>query len=786
MVKNIIKTAFRVFWKERGYSLLNILGLTVGMAASLMLYLYINDEYSVNRFHEHTERIYRIMENQHYGDDVFTTNANPGPMKAAFEEELPEVEFITQMTWPQESLFIVGDQSFKETGRIASEHFFNVFSHPFVEGNKEGALIAPDVAYISQSMASRLFAKSPALNKVVTINGWGEYRIGGVFEDVPAESNIPFDFVLPIEPWIAQNGWLTEWGNNGIRDFVKLHEGVDPVAFNKKIRDFIKTHDEGSNIEIFAQPLSEMYLYSNFKEGQQAGGRITYVKLFSVVAIFILVIACINFMNLATARASKRAKEIAVKKVTGSTRSQLVAQFMGESVLMALIASILAGLLVMLFLPGLNAFTGKEMSFSLLNPNDSVLLLSTAVLVGLLAGSYPSIFLSSFAPVKVLKGTFRTSGWSSGIRKGLVVFQFFISIFLIIGTMVVHKQISYVKDKNLGYKKDNLIYLPVEGDLVNRLDIFKSRMFENPNIKSMTTTSAVPIYLSSSTSGGFRYEGKDDHQSVLFNVLLVGHDFFETFDMNMAQGRAFDEKLQSDTANVVINQVTAASMLEDIEDPLNYPVNFWGRDGQVVGIVENFHFTSLHSPIEPLVISLRPENANHVFLRIDGNNVEKSLAWIEQGFKEVNPRYPFEFDFLDESYSRLYDRETNIGSLANYFAGIAVFISLLGLFGLASFAAEQRIKEIGIRKVLGAGVGSLVMLLARNFLLLVIFGFALATPLVWWVMQDWLSAFEYKVGLDIGMFLIAGGASLLVSLITVSYHSLRAAYANPVKSLRYE
>jgi len=786
MVKNIIKTAFRVFWKERGYSLLNIMGLTVGMAASLLLFLYISDEHSVNRFHTDSDSIYRIMEHQHYGDDTFTTNANPGPLKAAFEEELPEVEYIAQVSWTQERLFIIDNQSFKETGRVASEHFFEIFTHPFVEGTKKGALVAPDVAYISVSMAQRFFGEESALNQVITINGWGDYKIGGVFEDVPVNSGIPFEFILPIAPWMDQNGWLEEWGNNGIRDFIKLHEGVDANAFNAKIKSFIRDHDEGSTIDIFAQALGDMYLYGNFKDGQQAGGRITYVRLFSAVAIFIMVIACINFMNLATARASKRAKEIAVKKVTGSTRGQLVAQFMGESIIMSLISALLAGLLIMLVLPGLNAFTNKAMAFSVVNPGDLFLLVTVATMVGLLAGSYPSIFLSSFAPVKVLKGTFRSSGWSAGIRKGLVVFQFLISIFLIIGTMAVHKQINYVKDKNLGFNKDNLVYIPVEGDLVDRLDLFKSRMLENPNIRSATTTSAVPIYLSSSTSGGFRWEGKNADQAVLFNVLLVGHDFFQTFDMNMAQGRTFDQQLMSDTANVVVNQATAAAMLQDIEEPLNYPVNFWGREGQVVGIVEDFHFSSLHNAIDPLVISLRPESAEYVFMRIDGAQTEATLDWIEQGFKEANPKYPFELSFLDDSYARLYERESNIGTLANYFAGIAVFISLLGLFGLASFAAEQRIKEIGIRKVLGAGVINLVLLLARNFLFLVMLGFGLAVPLVWYSMNRWLQVFEYRVGLDAGMFALAGGASLLVALLTVSYHSLRAAYANPVKSLRYE
>ena len=785
MVRNILKIALRVFWKERGYSLLNIMGLTVGMAASLLLFLYVQDELGVNQFHQDHERIYQVMEHQNYeGTGTFTTDANPGPLKAAFEEEMPEVEYITQLTWPQERLFILGDKSFKETGRVASEDFFKVFDHPFVEGSEEGALVAPDVAYLSESFAKRLFGEASALGQTVTLNGWGDYKIGGVFEDVPANSTLSFEYILPIEPWYARNGWLSEWGNNGIRDFIKLHEGVDAEAFNEKIEGFIQSKDEGSVVTLFIQNINDRYLYNSFREGVQSGGRITYVRLFGIVALFILLIACINFMNLATARASKRAKEVGVKKVVGSSRGHLIAQFMTESVLMAVVSGLMAGLVTMLLLPSLNNFTSKAMAFSLLEPAQLGMLLGIALLVGLLAGSYPSLVLSSFAPIKVLKGSFRTSGWSAGIRKGLVVFQFWISIFLIIGTMVVHRQIGFVKDKNLGYDKDNLVYLPLEGDLRENYDLFKAKMLENPKIKSLTTSSAVPIYMSSSTSGGFRWEGKNPDNNVLFQVLQVGHNFFETFDMEMAQGRAFDKMLSSDTANVIVNEVTAASM--ELEDPLNYPVTFWSRQGQVVGIVKNFHFSSLHNKIEPLVISLRPENTNHVFLKIDGAQTEETMAYIEAGFKEFNPRYPFEFDFMDQTYASLYARETSIGTLANAFAIIAIFICLLGLFGLASFAAEQRIKEIGIRKVLGAGVGNLVLLLARNFLILVALGFVLAAPLAWFGMNNWLADFEYRVSIGVGVFLVAGLASVAIALLTVSYHSIRAAYANPVKSLRYE
>ncbi|KYG84147.1 hypothetical protein AWW67_03275 [Roseivirga seohaensis] len=788
MVKNIITTALRVFWKERGYSLLNISGLTVGIATSLMLFLYIQDEKSVNLFHKDVDRIYQVMEHQRYsGGYVLTTTANPGPLKDAFKAEMPEVEYIAQVSWEEERLFITGDQSYKSQGRVASEDFFHVFDFPFIEGNQENSLTTPGAVYISESFAERMFKTTAVLDKTVQVNGWGEYKIGGVFIDPPINSTLDFEFVLPVEgPWLRTHQWLEDWGNNGIRDYIKLHQGVDAQAFNAKIKDFVKTKNEGSVVELFIQNIGDQYLYGRYKDGVQAGGRITYVRLFGYVAIFILVIACINFMNLATARSSKRAKEVGVKKAVGSTRGQLIAQFMGESVIMALASTLLAGLAIMLLLPSLNDFTGKAMAFSLLDINNLFFLVGIALVVGVLAGSYPSLFLSSFSSIKVLRGSFRSSGWSNGIRKGLVVFQFLISIFLIISTLAVHKQISYVKNINLGYNKENIIYLPLEGELQNesKIELFKAKMLENPNILNVSTASNSPINIGTSTSGGFSWEGKDPESEVLFTVLEVSNDFIETLGMEMKEGRSFDSNLVSDTLNVIINEQTAKNM--NVENPLNQPITFWDRQGRVVGIVKDFHFASLHNKIDPLVISLRPESSSVMFLKTTTANTKATLDYIEKVFKEVNGQYPFEYQFLDEQYENLYRRETDIGTLANIFTLIAVFISLLGLFGLASFAAEQRIKEIGIRKVLGAGIGNLIILLAKNFLLLVLLGFGIAVPLSYFFLSDFLSAFEYQATIGVGVYIMAGFASVIIALLTVSYHSFRAAAANPVKSLKYE
>lgn len=785
MFKTIIKTALRVFWKERAYALLNVLGLTVGITASMLLLIYIQGEKSYDSFHADIDRIYQVMENQEYSGTVFTTPANPGPLKDAMKESMPEVEYFAQFTWEQERLFLNGDQSFKEKGRIASEDFFKVFSVNFIEGSIENSLTEPTVLYISKSLKEKIFGNQSALEKSISVNGWGEYKIGGVFDDVPTNSSMDFDFVMPYEPWARQNTWLEDWGNNGLRGLLKLQSGVNYKEFNAKIKGFVKERNEGSVVDLFLFPLQDMYLKGSWEEGKQSGGKIVYVRLFSVVAIFILTIACINFMNLATARSTKRAKEVGVKKVVGSSRKQLVFQFIGESVIMALVSAILSGLFISLLIPSLNELIQRQLTFSFENTSQMSLLLGVGLIVGVLAGSYPALILSSFKPVSVLKGSFKTSGYSNGIRKGLVVFQFLISTFLIISTLVIHQQMEYVKNKNLGYNKENIVYLPIEGDLDNKesAKLFMSRVLENPSFSDITVASNVPINISISTSGGLRWEGKTDQNETLFNVIQVGDNFIETLGMEMLEGRSFDPNIVSDSLHIIINEQTAKAM--NVEDPLNYPITFWDRPGKVIGIVKDFHFSSLHQNIEPLVITLRPGSAEFFITKMSGDT-QAGLDYLEGLTTELNPNYPFTYNFLDESYENLYRGETTIGLLANYFSGIAIFISLLGLFGLASFAAEQRIKEIGIRKVLGAGIGNLMLIMSKGFLILVGVGFLIAAPLAYFFMDNWLGDFEYRIQINAIAFLIAGAASLLITIITVGYHSIRAASANPVKSLRYE
>lgn len=788
MVKNIFKTALRVFWKERGYSAMNILGLTVGIAASILLLLYVQSEKSVNQFHKDIDNIYQVMEHQTYPGGTRTFDDNPGPLATVFKDEMPEVEYMAAFSWPSELLFTLDDQGYQETGRWASEDFFQIFEVDFIEGQKQNSLTEPTVAYISRSMKERLFGTKPALGESLEVDGWGIFQVGGVFEDVPNETTIDFDFIMPYQPFLEVFDWLESWDNSGIKGIAKLAPGTDMHAFNKKIEGYIdqKITDREHNVSIFVQPFKDRYLYSNFENGVITGGRITYVKLLTAVAYFILLIAIINFVNLATARSTKRAKEVGIKKVVGSTRTQLQFQFMIESVLLALVSTMITGLLISVVIQPLNLLVGKQMTFSLLEFGQAWWLLGIGFAVGILAGIYPSFVLSGFKALSVLKGSFKSSGWSNGIRKGLVVFQFTVSTVLIIATLIIRSQMDYIKNKHLGYEKEHLVTLPVQGALQDESirEQLKGSILSNPNFTHASFSAGTPLSFFSATDAGFSWEGKATYQDNKFTIITTDVDFFDTYGMEIIEGRGFDANLATDTLNVIINEQAASVM--NLEAPLSIPVSLWGRTGRVVGIVKDFHFSSLHEKIGSVVMPYRPDYAMTLTLRMTGQNIAQSLAYLEGVVTELNPNYPFDYNFVDESYEQLYQSESTIGILTDYFSGIAVFISLLGLFGLASFASEQRIKEIGVRKVLGANIFNLIMLMSRGFLVLVGIGFVLAAPLGYTFMDSWLESFEYRTPIGASVFLLAAGISLLITILTVSYHALKAAHSNPIKSLRYE
>ena len=785
MVTHYLKTALHHCWKEKGYAFLNILGLSTGLACSILILLWVQDEIKHDGFHVQGKQLYQVKEHQHYdGQEIFTTNATPGPLAEALNAEIPEIAYATRLTWEVEELFSFGEESHKEKGRYGDANLFRIFSFPFVQGGPATVLEDPSSMVISESMARKYFRDEAPIGKTFKVSNHQDYTVQGVFQDIPHHSSLHFDYVLPIENYVKDNQWIQDWGNNNVRTYVMLHENTTEEAVEAKIKDFVNKQFEGSVVELFLQPYEAVYLYSDFKNGKNTGGRIEYVRLFSIVAIFILLIACINFMNLATARSSKRAKEIGVRKVAGAHRQSLIAQFMSESFLMTLAALAIALIVVALFLPVFNNLTGKKMSIDFTDPLLIFTLLGVTLITGLVAGSYPALFLSSLKAVNILKGTFKLSPQATLARKGLVVFQFWLSIILIVSTLIVYEQIEYIRNKNLGYQRENILYIPIEGELSRHYEAFKSDLLNTPGVIQVTCADQEPISIGNSTSGGVDWDGKNPEESILFHTLRVDYDFIETMGIEILEGRSFSRSFGTDSANIIINETAAKAM--QMENPVGERIGLWGREGIIIGVAKDFHIKSVYTPIEPLVISLRPENTYFAFIKVSSERLEATMEAIENIFQRHNTAYPFEFHFLDESYERMYKSETTIGKLASYFAFIAIFISCLGLFGLASFTAEQRTKEIGVRKVLGASVPNLVVLLTSDFTKLVLIAFLIAAPVAYYLMHTWLDNFAYHMEMSAGIFLLAGVAALLIAWLTVSYHSVRAALSNPVKSLRSE
>ncbi|QHV94469.1 ABC transporter permease [Spirosoma endbachense] len=784
MFRNYVKIAWRNIAKSKTFSFINVLGLALGMTSSLLILLWVQDERSIDQFHANGPRIYQVMENQQWtGNDISTTPSTPGPLALALTAEVPEVEKSVKITWQEEQLLSVGDKAYKEKGRYASPDLFQIFSFPFVQGNPKTAIVGPSSIVISEKVALKLFGRTDVVGRTVRVNNKDDHQVTGVVKDIPETSSLKFDFVLPETPYEKENEWLTKWENNGIRTFALLHQNADVNVVNAKILNMVRKHDKNvTTITTFMFPYEEAYLHSKFTNGKPDGGRIEYVRLFTIVAIFLLIIACINFMNLATARSAKRAKEVGIRKVVGAERSYLVGQFVGEAVLMSLLSLLIAMILVPLLLPVFNTLTEKHISIQYTNPFYWLTLLGLALITGLVSGSYPALFLSSLQPVRVLKGTLRFNAGAVLFRQGLVVFQFSLSLLLIIGTLIAGRQVDYIRTKNLGLDRENVVYMTLEGDLSKRFDSFREELVQAPGIQSVSSSGNDPMEIGSSTIG-VEWKGKPEGDKTLFTNMAVSYDFIKTMKIRLLAGRDFSKTFVTDSTNYLVNEEAARRM--GMKNPVGQDLKFWSKSGKIIGLMKNFHVNSLRVAIEPLIIRL--DSTNYTLLvRTHPGQTEQALKSMERLAKQFNPAYPFDYRFADESFREQYKSETLIGKLANYFAIIAIFIACLGLFGLAMFTAEQRTKEIGVRKVLGASVTSIVALLSKDFLKLVLISIFIASPLAWYAMHQWLADFAYRIDIEWWVFVLAGLLAVGIAQLTVSFQSIKAALMNPVKSLRSE
>ena len=789
MIKNYLVVAWRNLVHNKAFSAINILGLALGMTCSLLILLWVHDERSVDGFHANGKQLYQIYERWYFDGKVTADYPTQGLLAGELKRVIPDIQYASSLEYCTTNTFEARNKISKLSGSFASADFFTMFSYPLLQGTPQTALNTLEGVAISRKMAN-LFFGSPtaAIGQTLRYENSQNFRVSAVFEDLPSNSSMQFDFLRSWKAFEVENdNWIHNWGNNDAPTYIQLRKDADTAKVRAEIRDFIYRYKEKSpslRIELDMTPFPEKYLHSAFKNGFIDGGRIEYVRLFSVVAAFILLIACINFMNLTTARSTKRAKEVGVRKVIGAGRPTLLLQFMGEALLLTLFSIVLAIALSTLLLPAFNSLTGKQLSLPVRQPLFWLAMLGLLLIAGFVSGSYPAIFLSSLQPIRVLKGSLRFSGGATFFRKGLVVFQFTLSMMFLVGMIVIYRQMDYIQTKNLGYDRENLVYLPLEGDLAQKYALFKMEAEKSPGITSISKIRQAPTELHNHM-GDLKWVEKDPNRVISFVSTDVGYDFVKTMKLELAEGRDFSRDFPTDSTGFIVNETALKIM--GYRNGLGKTLWWGSHQGKIIGVLKDFHFASLHQAIEPLVIRLNEDRQwGTLLVRIDAGKDKEGLASLQKLCKELNPAFPFSYQFSDEEFNKLYSSEQLVSKLANYFAFLAIFISCLGLLGLAIFTAEQRTREIGIRKVLGANVTGIVSLLSKDFLGLVVIAIVIASPLAWYIMHGWLQDYAYKTPLHWWIFAVAALSAVVIAFVTVSFQAIKAAMANPVKSLRAE
>jgi len=794
MFKNYFKTTVRSLWKNKGYSFLNIFGLAIGIACAGLIFLWVEDELNWDQFNTKKGTLYRIRENQKYDTYVATFGSTPAPMGPAMQQEIPEVANTCRIIGYGTKLITIGNRSMYAFPNYADASLFSMFTFPFVQGNAKTAFTQLYLMVITESTAKKFFGNEKnIIGKTVRVDNKQDYVITGVIKDIPKNSTIQFEWVAPFQIWWNENkSWAQNWGNNDLDTYVELKPNVTVASVNKILYDFIQKREPKSIARPFLWSANDWHLRDEFDNGvQTGGGRITYVHLFSVIAWIILLIACINFMNLATARSEKRAREVGVRKVLGSGKRLLVFQFMGEAIFMAFLSAIFAVLVMTLLLPAFNLLVQKNLVLGLNSPLHLAALLSITLICGLFAGSYPSLYLSSFNPVFVLKGLKMKGSSATIIRKGLVILQFSISIILIISTIIIYKQIQHVKNRSLGFNKNNLLQVDMNSEMTKNYETVHQDLLNTGLIENAAVSNYNTLYGGNNT-GGLVWEGKKSNNQVLISTRYVSPGYMKTSGIKILEGRDFvqTDSVQSKKINVLITQSLEKLMGNNsaVSKTLHWDGDTSGTVVNVVGVVNDYVYGDMYGKPDPVMFfCVNTPDASNMYVRLKPNaNVEAALKQIETVLKKDNPSYPFTYHFVDDQFNQIFQNEQLISKLSRVFAALAIIISCLGLFGLAAYTAERRTKEIGVRKVLGASVGNITTLLSKDFLQLVFVSCLVAFPLAWWMMNNWLQKYKYRIDISWWIFLAAGISAILIALITISFQSVKAAIANPVKSLRTE
>lgn len=780
MLRNYITIAIRNILRQRGYSFINIFGLAVGLASVILILLWVKFEFSYDYSHKNVDRIYRLGQTQFYTSGPLNTFSMPGPLSAAVKENFPEIEDAFRFSYSG-MIIRYEEKKFSEEIVYADKELFSVFTVDFIAGDPNAIFDDYYSVVISEKIAEKYFGSGNAIGKVLKFSSDKNFKVSGVFKDIPLNTSLRFDFCIPFEHLEKDRDTKLEYGWNSFGTYVLLKEGVAFEDANSKLQHFYPVASERheSTVELWLWPLTKIHLYR-----YAGGGMINTIYMFILIASVILIIACINFMNLATARSAKRSKEIGLRKVMGANRKHVVNQFIGESIFTSFLSLFVAILLVSLILPSFNLITEKELVFSFADPIIVGGLLALTLFTGLIAGSYPALYLSSFRPIVVLKGFISKGKSGAMFRKVLVVFQFTLSIVLIIGTIIIFKQLSFIQDRDIGLQNDNVIFMRMRGEVNEKFEVLKPMLLTNPKIEYVSRTSSLPFMVGSNT-GSISWDGKAEEEDILIGFSSVDYDFEKTMGMNMAEGRYFSEEYGTDSSTVVINENAAKVM--GLENPVGSWLS-WGGDSRftIIGVVKDYNIEHMSQEISPLAIFKAPEYCQFILIKLNKSDVKATIASIEEKWDEVFPNYPFSYTFMEERYREMYTREEKTGELFKYFAFLAIFISSLGLFGLTSYLAEQKTKEIGIRKVLGSSVSGIVRIMSKEFIRLIIIANIIAWPLTWFLGTKMLDMYAYRTEMSWWIFAGSTLASFAIAFLTISYQSIKAGRSKPIDALRYE
>lgn len=790
MFRNYILTAIRNFRRHLSISFINILGLSLGLACTMFIYLWVTHELSFDRFHRNASRIYRVEEDQHYSNGVYHVTVTPWPSGPVWKEKIPEIEKTCRVAYTGTLLFSRGEKAFYENNvQAADSTFFTIFSFPLLKGDPSTALTDPRSVVLSEDMATKYFGKEDPIGRELKVNNKEIFTVTGVMKKMPSNSSFQLDMVIAFD-FMKQSAWYSDnWGNNSIFTYVLLKKNADPGPVNLKLTREVRSHNPQSATDFLLVPFTRIHLFTYFGYDHRPYG-VIMVYIFSTIALLVLIIACINFMNLSTARSASRAKEIGLRKVTGAHRSNLVIQFFTESLLMSLIAMVIALVLVTVLLVPFNTISGKTFTEAdLARPFFLGSALVISILTGLFAGVYPSLVLSAFEPVKTLKGEF-SRGMKGGLfRRITVVTQFTLSIVLIAGTIVVYRQLHFMQSQSLGYDKENLLYVGLQGELKNQYAALKQELLKDPAVKAVTA-STHPPHMIGSNSGNINWPGKDPKMETLVSESGIDFDYIEAMGIKMKSGREFSKDFPGDVPHDTIGSFMINEALERLmgtDNAVGTPLSFAGFTGPIVGVMKDYHYQSMRNVIEPLALFLTPKEWwGFMYIRINPGNTQESIKELEKTWSRVVPGYPFDYHFVDEEFDRMYRSEERMGSLMNYFAILAVLIACIGLFGLATYTVEQKTREVGIRKAMGAPVPSILLLFSREFLMLLAVAAVISIPIAWYLLSRWLVSYGYRTTLHLWIFLGAALIAFLVAIIAISWQAIRAVRTNPAETLKYE